>query len=45
MNKKTAKRHADGTFDESSVLSYNTRSVLNIGIEEMDEAVATVALA
>ena len=45
MNKTNAKHHADGSLDTSSVESYKGRSVLNIGIDEMDEAVAMDALA
>ena len=44
MNKKSAKQNSDGPFDHSSVVSYQGRSVLNIGIDEMDEAVALCTL-
>ena len=45
MNKQNVKHHADGSLDTSSVTSYKGRSLLNIGIDEMDEAVAMIASA
>ena len=45
MNKASSKHKPDGSFDHDSAVHYRGRSVLNVGIEEMDEAVAKLALA
>ena len=46
LNKGSGKKHKpDGSFDHDSAVHYKGRSVLNVGIEEMDEAVAKLALA
>ena len=44
MNKASAKHNPDGSFDTDSVVHFKGRSVLNVGIEEMDEGMAIAAL-
>ena len=43
-NKLSVKKAADGSVVPDSVISYADRSILAVGIEEMDEGMAIAAL-
>ena len=43
-NKQSAMRTADGRVEQDSVISYADRSIVSVGIEEMDEGEAIAAL-
>ena len=44
VNKKTARRMADGAVEPDSVVSYADRAIVSVGIEEMNEGEAIAAL-
>ena len=44
VNKKTARRTADGAVEPDSVVSYADRAIVSVGIEEMNEGEAIAAL-
>ena len=44
LNKASAQKQADGKLDKESAVSYTGRSILSVGIDEMEEQAALIAL-